>query len=86
MFYCDMRPGGVDTRSLFAPYKRRTVGQYLIVQRTDMPHIIAYRAYTIVQRNDDGSLVWHKHIKAGQRLTHDEEQELMLQILKSEIW
>lgn len=86
IYYCDMGPDGAEIRS--ARFKPRTVGRYLIYQSGHPPIRLLYQAHTIVILNDNGDLVWYKHRQRDEStlLTKEEQQELTLQILKSETW
>lgn len=85
MFYCDMGPDGAEIRSA---YKSRTVGQYVICRT--LSSIILYKAHTIVELKDNGIYLWRKNVHNSGRvlteLTKEEQQSLMLQLLKSKVF
>lgn len=84
-YYCDMGPLGADMNRAFSS---RTVGQYVVYRGTQLPGQLAYKAHTIVTLNADGNMIWYKHRDRTElaELTEEEQQEVMLQILKSETW
>lgn len=85
MYYCDMGPDGAEIRSVSTI---RTVSQYVIVNSDYIPNQLAARAYTIVSYDPDGRMKWYKHRNRPESalLTKDEQDGMMLQILKSETW
>jgi hypothetical protein len=85
MYYCDMGPDGAEIRSFT---KSRIVGQYVIYQGESPPGQLVYKAHTVATLDANGDLVWYKHRHRSEiaLLTEAEQQELMLQILKSETW
>jgi hypothetical protein len=84
-YYCDMGPDGAEIRSFT---KSKIVGQYVICRGKILPSHLAYKAYTIATLDTDSNLIWFKHRDRSEMalLTEEEQKELMLQILKSEIW
>lgn len=88
MFYCEFPQENTRVpRSEYSGVQfSKIVGRYLTVDRTWLPEQIAYQTSTIVSFNR-GVLTWKKHReKQGLPLTKEEQQELMIQILKSETW
>jgi hypothetical protein len=85
MFYLDMGPNGAEIRSFT---KSRTVGQYVIYRGAELPGQVAYRAHTIVTLTANGSMQWYKNRDRPDLalLTKDEQDAILLQILKSETW
>ena len=85
MYYCEF----LEDKTLIRTVKQnRVVGKYLIVNQNVLPFQIRYKAKTIVKVNANGDMVWYKHRNKIDltALTEKEQQELMLQILKSETW
>lgn len=80
-----MGPLGADMNRAFSS---RTVGQYVVFQGKILPGQLSYKAHTIVTLNADGNMIWYKHRDRPEyaKLTEEEQQEVMLQILKSEVW
>lgn len=85
MYYCDMGPDGAEIRIML---KMEKVGQYVIVNSDYIPDQLSYRAHTIVSYDPDGRMKWYKHRNRSDsaQLTKDEQDGMMLQILKSETW
>ena len=87
MYYCEFSE---DKNLIYGFNQSRTVGRYLIVDRDSVPGQVGYMARTIVTVTPNSKdLYWYKHTnidKQSVMLTKEEQQELMLQILKSENW
>ena len=85
MYYLDMGPDGAEIRSFT---KSKIVGQYVIYRGLHLPGQMAYRAHTIVELTANGSMRWHKHRDRPELalLTKEEQEAMVLQILKSEVW
>lgn len=68
--------------------KSKIVGQYVIYRGFELPGQMAYRAHTIVELTANGSMRWHKHRDRPELalLTKEEQEAMVLQILKSEVW
>ena len=68
--------------------KSKIVGQYVIYRGSYLPGQMAYRAHTIVTLTANGSMQWHKNRNRPELalLTKDEQDAILLQILKSEVW
>lgn len=85
MYYCEFSE---DKNLIQGFLQSRTVSRYLIVDSDSIPGQVGYKAKTIVAltpRTKD--FYWYKHRdKQSVMLTKEEQQELMLQILKSETW
>lgn len=85
MFYCDMGPDGAEIRSA---YKSRTVGQYVVYRGDSPPGQLVYKAYTVATLTANGNLIWYKHKDRAYPtlLTKEEQEAMVLQILKSEVY
>lgn len=85
MYYCDMGPDGAEIRRVLTI---KTVGQYVIVNKDYIPNQLSYQAHTIVSYDPDGRMKWYKHRNRpdSAQLTKDEQDVILLQILKSETW
>jgi hypothetical protein len=86
-----MGPDGAEIRSVRANrtvYKSRTVGQYLMVQNKELDTQVEYRAYSIVTFADNGDMIWYKHREYPKStlLNYEEQQAIIIHILKSETW
>ena len=68
--------------------KSKIVGQYVIYRGAELPGQMAYRAHTIVTLTANGSMIWSKHRDRPELalLTKEEQDVILLQILKSETW
>jgi hypothetical protein len=85
VYYLDMGSAGAEIGSFT---KSKIVGQYVIYRGAELPGQMAYRAHTIVTLTANGSMQWHKnrHRPELALLTKDEQEAMVLQILKSEVW
>ena len=85
MFYLDMGSAGAEIGSFT---KSKIVGQYVIYRGSHLPEQMVYRAHTIVTLTANGSMQWHKNRNRPNLalLTKDEQDAMVLQILKSEVW
>lgn len=85
MYYLDMGPDGAEIRSFT---KSKTVGQYVIYRGSQPTGQMAYRAHTIVELTANGSMRWYKNRDRPDLalLTKEEQEAMVLQILKSETW
>ena len=86
MFYCKFPEDKNLIRGYINP--NRTVGRYLVVNHIELPLPISFQAHTIVALTPGTKdFYWYKHReKQDVMLTKEEQQELMLQVLKSENW
>ena len=85
MYYCEF----LEDKTLIRTVKQnRVVGKYLIVNQNVLPFQISYKAEVIVRVVANGDMLWYKQRNkiSLTALTEKEQQELMLQILKSETW
>ena len=84
MYYCEFPE---DKNLILYFGVDRVVGKYLIVLQDELPMRMNYMAKAIVTVTDTGVMLWYKHPDNKYSiLTKEEQQELMLQILKSETW
>jgi hypothetical protein len=80
-----MGPNGAEIRSA---YKTKAVGQYVIYRGDSPPMQLMYKAHTVATLTANGNLIWHKHRDRPELalLTKEEQESMVLQILKSEVW
>lgn len=85
MYYCEF-PNEVNY--FYTASWQRTVGRYVIINDVNIPVVIATRAVTIVRSLPSGYFYWFKRPQqtVPKVLTNDDEQQLMVQVLKSEVW
>lgn len=85
MYYLDMGPNGAKIRLV---NKTKTVKQYVIYRGDSPPGHLVYKAHTVATLTANGNLIWHKHKDRHEikLLTKEEQEAMVLQILKSEMW
>ena len=85
MYYLDMGSDGAEIGSFT---KSKIVGQYVIYRGLHLPGQMAYRAHTVVTLTANGSMQWYKNKDHPDLalLTKEEQDDIMLQILKSEVF
>lgn len=78
-YYCELM---FDKNIIRIMAGSRVVGRYVIVTGKHIPIGLTYSA-----KNINDGMQWFKHReKENSVLTEEEQQEVMLQILKSEVW